>query len=95
MNQDPFPPRTIDVLLPDLESGDDPVRFVTWLVAEGARVIPGERIAELLTQGIVWQLEATASGILTQLSAQPGRVVSSGELLARITVQDDSTSDTD
>ena len=84
MRQDPFPSRSLqDVLVPDLGAGDEPIRFVTWLVP-GASVIPGERIAELLTAGSVFHLEAAAEGVLVDRRAQPGDSVASGAVIARI-----------
>ncbi|WP_437203982.1 biotin/lipoyl-containing protein [Planctomicrobium sp. SH664] len=89
MDQDPFPNSPVDVTLPEVGAGAEPIRFVTWLVPEGARVIPGERIAELVTQGIVWQLDASTYGRIGKFQVHPGRIVQAGDVLAQIEPEDD------
>jgi pyruvate/2-oxoglutarate dehydrogenase complex dihydrolipoamide acyltransferase (E2) component len=85
MNQDPLFPCTIPIVLPDLGTGGTPVRFVLWLVAEQAHVIPGERIAEVLAEGTLFQIDAEVEGDVLQLSAQPGLLYQPGETLGLIT----------
>lgn len=88
MKQDPFSNLENDVTVPDLETGSAEVTFVTWLVPSGSNVIPGERIAELLAEGILFQLESPAEGRLTRLKAKPGEVLSPGAQIARVVPTD-------
>jgi len=84
MNQDPiFSPR-FPVLIPDLGTGTDPIRFLIGLVHPGASVIPGERIAELLVQGTVFQLDADREGVLDEWTRFPGEQILPGEIIAYI-----------
>lgn len=84
MKQEAFDPRLVNVTVPELGAGADSIRLVTWLVPVKARVIPGERIAELLTQGAVFQLEAPAEGTLWAQLAAPGEAVHAGQSIATI-----------
>lgn len=84
MRQDPFPP-THAVTVPDLGVDGAPIRLVTWLVPLDARVIPGERLAEIEADGAVFQLDAPLNGVLTELRAAPDEIVTVGQTLAVIT----------
>jgi len=81
MKQDTFSERHVDIVVPDLGVGPAPLRFILWLVPVGAEVIPGERIAEIGTPGIVFQLDAEHQGTLVQNFVrtddplQPGQVL--------------------
>ncbi|SFJ65197.1 hypothetical protein [Planctomicrobium piriforme] len=81
MNQDTFRDGFAAVAAPDLGGEGQPIRFITWLVPAPARVIPGERIAELLVQGTLFQLDADAEGVLEEQLVQPGQTVVPGETL--------------
>lgn len=84
MKQDAFKSDDIPVQVPDLGAGETPLGFVTWLVPRNARVIPGERIAELLAQGIVFLLESPAEGRLVRQIARAGEAVHCGDVIALI-----------
>lgn len=83
MRQDAFD-EMVDVTVPELGTAGLPVEFVTWLVLPEAEVIPGERIAELLTHGILFHLEAPAAGVLTDIRVSTGMTVQEQDTLARI-----------
>ncbi len=61
--------------LPDLGVGDAPVRLVQWLVEAGAEVIEGERVAEVLADGVLFHVEAPASGTLIEINTSAGRMI--------------------
>lgn len=84
MKQEAFDPQLVNVTVPELGAGADSIRLVTWLVPVRARVIPGERIAELLTQGSVFQLESPAEGTVWAQLAAPGETVRVGQPIATI-----------
>ena len=56
------------IVLPYQGVGDAPVRLVQWLVDVGAEAIEGERIAEVLADGVLFIVAAPASGVLTRVS---------------------------
>jgi len=84
MTQAPFSSHLFDIVVPELGAGCDSIQFVMWLVPIGTQVIPGERIAEILTQGILLQLEADVAGVLTSQLIQPGMPIRPGEILGVI-----------
>lgn len=71
------------VCVPDLGT-NQPIRFVGWLVNNKARVIPGERIAEIMCDGCVIHIEATQAGEIRLEQTQFGPTIQVGEILARI-----------
>ncbi len=84
MNQDAFPSGLSPIVVPDLGTAAEPIRFVTGLVLPGARVIPGERIAELLAEGIVFQLDAEIEGKFENWTLVPGSNVRTGDVIGYI-----------
>lgn len=70
--------------LPDLGVGDAPVRFVQWVVEVGAEVIVGERIAEVLADGVLFHVAAPASGVLTAIEVSRDAPLQAGDVLGRI-----------
>lgn len=84
MKQDTFSAREIDIVLPDLGPGSEPIRFVMWLVPVGANVIPGERLAELCTQGIVFHLEAEHEGLLQKQLVRLDALLHPGDVLGTL-----------
>ncbi len=51
----------VPVVVPELAAGGV-CRFCGWLVEDGADVMQGERIAELLLPGVLLDISAPASG---------------------------------
>jgi pyruvate/2-oxoglutarate dehydrogenase complex dihydrolipoamide acyltransferase (E2) component len=84
MKQDPFPENLFDLETPELGPGEAPIVFGMWLVPIGAAVIAGERIAELICQGIVLTISAPVEGILVEQCRHPGNRILPGEVLGRI-----------
>jgi len=90
MNQDAFLSRRKSIPVPDLGIEEETLTFVTGLIPDGARVIPGERIAELLVRGIVFHLEAEREGRFVGWSVSPGARVRVGEELGGIVEEDNA-----
>lgn len=84
MNQDAFPERLLSVPVPELGVGQNSIRLMTWLVPIGAEVICGERLAEIITQGILVCVEAPEDGILKEQRVNPGDPLQAGQVLAII-----------
>ncbi len=62
----------------DMESG----RVDTWLKQVGDRVERGEPIVEVETDKATIEMEATHSGTLVEIVAEPGQDVPVGEVIA-------------
>jgi pyruvate/2-oxoglutarate dehydrogenase complex dihydrolipoamide acyltransferase (E2) component len=60
------------VRLPDLLAEDAVIEFGQWLVEDGARVLSGERIAEVLTAGVLLYVDAPAEGTLVRSNIHTG-----------------------
>ncbi len=74
----------IDLRLPDLGLGDQPISLSNWLVSRGARVEQGEPIAEILAGPATVDLPAPASGVLVKRLADVDDPISVGQVLAVI-----------
>jgi pyruvate/2-oxoglutarate dehydrogenase complex dihydrolipoamide acyltransferase (E2) component len=66
------------------ELGSDRVTFSLWHVRVGDRVTEGDRVAELLLPGAIFDVSAPASGTLTERSAQPGDTLHAGVVIGEI-----------
>lgn len=80
----PSEPAIVSVIVPDLGVAGRPVRFVGWLVPHRAHLIPGERIAELVVEGMDFHLEADVEGMLIERTAAPGDILNAGVVIGRI-----------
>src|SRR5712692_7088367 len=73
----------VDVLAPPLGTTVDSVTLVSWYKQEGETVRAGEPLFAVETDKATLDVEAPASGILRQVSCQPGAEV---KVLSRIAV---------
>jgi pyruvate/2-oxoglutarate dehydrogenase complex dihydrolipoamide acyltransferase (E2) component len=64
--------REIPISLPDVLSADEAIVFGQWLVEEEATVLSGERIAEVLSAGVLVYVGAPAEGTLIRDNLMPG-----------------------
>ena len=79
----------VSLTLPDLGVGDESVRVSGWLVDRGDLVIEGDRVAEVLISGVTFDVEATQSGQLIEISKSVDATVSCGEVLCWLNSTDD------
>ena len=73
----------MDVTLPRwgaMEEGD----ILEWQVEAGDRVEEGEVLVTVEAEKVTGEVEAPASGVLTEIFAAPGETVTVGTVLARI-----------
>jgi pyruvate dehydrogenase E2 component (dihydrolipoamide acetyltransferase) len=70
-------------------------RVVEWLLDEGAHVSAGQEVAEVETDKLNGQVEATADGVLRRRVAAAGDVVPVGGLLGVIATEDVADADVD
>ena len=69
--------------VPALGISGMPLTVSLWLVAEGAVVIEGDRVVELLAGGVTVDLEAPISGRLVQL-VDEDETVTTGGVIAEV-----------
>src|SRR2546427_12158610 len=73
-----------NVIMPALEMAQETGKVLRWIKSPGDRVIKGESIVEIETDKVTVEIEAPASGILRDVSAQAGDVVPGGKTIALI-----------
>ncbi len=70
--------------MPALEMAQDTGKLIQWLKAEGQQVTKGEPLMEIETDKVTVEIEATASGILANVTAAPGDDIPVGQMIALI-----------
>ncbi|MGE0702537.1 MAG: dihydrolipoamide acetyltransferase family protein [Vicinamibacterales bacterium] len=74
-----------DVRLPQLADSIESVKFVSWLVHSGDKVVVGQPIAEVETDKATMEIEAPAAGVVGTLFVQNGtEAVRIGTVIAQI-----------
>ena len=73
-----------NVIMPALELAQETGKVLRWLKAPGDPVQKGEPMVEIETDKITIEIEAPASGILRDVTAQEGEVVPVGQTIALI-----------
>jgi pyruvate dehydrogenase E2 component (dihydrolipoamide acetyltransferase)/2-oxoglutarate dehydrogenase E2 component (dihydrolipoamide succinyltransferase) len=73
-----------DVTMPQLGMAQDAGRIVSWLKAPGDAVARGDALFEVETDKATMEIEAQASGFLTDVTAAAGQDVPVGDIIARI-----------
>src|SRR2546428_2821037 len=73
-----------NVSMPALELAQEAGKVVHWLKRPGDAVQKGEPIVEIETDKVTVEIEAPASGVLRDVTAQPGDVVPVGQTIAVI-----------
>jgi len=74
----------VSIVMPALEMAQETGKIISWLKKEGDSIAKGEAIAEIETDKVVLELEATADGTLAGVTAAPGDVVQVGKTIAWI-----------
>ena len=73
-----------NVIMPALGMDQDTGTLVRWIKHEGDRVSQGEPIMEIETNKVVVEIEATASGVLSNVTAAEGDALPVGQVIAQI-----------
>jgi pyruvate dehydrogenase E2 component (dihydrolipoamide acetyltransferase) len=73
-----------NVIMPALELAQETGKVLHWLKFPGDRVSKGEPIVEIETDKVTVEIEAPASGVLRDVTAQEGDVVPVGHTIAVI-----------
>ena len=74
----------VAVILPKLDEAMVTGKIVKWVKAEGDRVEKGESLVWIESEKVTFELEAEASGILSNVTAQAGDEVTIGTTIALI-----------
>jgi len=74
----------VSIVMPALEMAQETGKIISWLKKEGDSIAKGEPLAEIETDKVVLELEATADGVLAGVTAAPGDVVQVGKTIAWI-----------
>jgi len=78
---DPMP---TPIRMPDVAADAASLRVSCWLVDMGDRVEPGDRVVELLTAGMTFDVSAPVAGRLTRINKPLDAAVGPGEVLGWI-----------
>src|SRR3954469_24541256 len=73
-----------NVIMPALGMDQDKGTLVRWLKRQGEAVTKGEPIMEVETDKVLVEIEATASGVLTNVTAEEGDEIPVGHVIAEI-----------
>ena len=79
-----------NVIMPALELAQETGKVLRWMKAPGDTVRKGEPIVEIETDKVTVEIEAPASGILRDITAQEGDIVPVGQTIAVIAASADS-----
>lgn len=74
----------VSIVMPALEMAQETGKIISWLKKEGESISKGDPIAEIETDKVVMEVEATADGVLAGLTASAGDVVQVGKIIAWI-----------
>ena len=70
------------LILPDLGLGDVPVTASVWLVEQGKHVTEGDRLLEVLADGVTVDLPSPVTGLLVKLLVSEDEQLTVGQPLA-------------
>ena len=74
----------VSIVMPALEMAQETGKIISWLKKEGDSIAKGDPIAEIETDKVVLEIEATADGLLAGVTAVAGDVVAVGKTIAWI-----------
>ena len=78
------------MIMPALNPGQETGILLEWLKQEGETIEKGEPLMEIETDKANVEVEAEATGILSNISVQPGDEIHVGEVIAMILSEDES-----
>ncbi len=74
----------VSIVMPALEMAQETGKILSWLKREGDAVTKGEKLIEIETDKVVFEVEAPEDGILAGVRLPEGAVVPVGEVIAWI-----------
>ena len=78
------------MIMPALNPGQETGILLEWLKQEGETIEKGDPLMEIETDKANVEVEAEATGILSNISVQPGDEIHVGEVIAMILAKDES-----
>lgn len=72
------------IVIPELGADELPVTISSWLVEPGEAVEPGDRVVELLVEGITFDVAAVESGRLQSVARDVDSQVRTGDIVGWI-----------
>src|ERR1700734_1072916 len=81
----------VSIVMPALEMAQETGKIISWLKKEGDAISKGEPIAEIETDKVVLEVEATADGVLAGVTAAAGDVIQVGKTIAWIVAPGEKT----
>jgi len=72
--------------MPDLSANEAEMAIVKWLVQPGQAVQRGQPLCEVETDKATVEVEAIASGVLSEICAEAGQTVTVGQVIAVLDV---------
>ncbi len=72
------------IVLPELNVTDELIHISTWLVSSDEPVEFGDRVVEVLIQGITFDVSSPATGVMGRIEKSIDAVVVRGEILGWI-----------
>lgn len=79
-----------EITMPKLSDSMEEGKVLTWFKKEGDRVTKGEPIAEVETEKADMEVEAFATGILSEIRVQAGQSAPVGEVIAVISSEEEA-----
>ena len=79
-----------EVIMPALSPGQETGILLEWFKQEGETIEKGEPLMEVETDKANVEVEAEATGVLSNISVQPGDEIHVGEVIAMILSEDES-----
>ena len=84
------PASLVTLVVPELGTGAVPLMVSLWLVPEGAVVLEGDRVVELVCGGATLDLEAPVSGRLVRQLVDEDAPVTAGTVIAEFKSDQDA-----
>jgi pyruvate dehydrogenase E2 component (dihydrolipoamide acetyltransferase) len=80
----------VELVLPELGVGENPILVGQWLVETGRDVIEGDRLLEIIAASATVDLPAPASGKLREIFVGEDDRLATGQVLGVIESRDDN-----
>lgn len=74
----------VEVKIPEIGRDIKEVKIVRWMKKQGEKVKEGETILEIETEKVSFEIQASASGVLSKRLAREGDTLQVGSVVAEI-----------
>lgn len=72
------------IRIPEIGAGNEPIRISNWLVEEGEQVVTGDRLVELLTPGVTFDLAGEHTGVIDEITHPVNTVIHVDDIIGWI-----------